>query len=123
MKAPHVSQHRADCAAHLRALIEGAQVSQEETADALGISPRAFRRYLSGEVAAPYVVQFTVEAYCASVIDARTSPAALADESGAALARKANKLRREIESAPTAALSRQRAKRELRRIERALAKL
>jgi predicted transcriptional regulator len=120
--APHIGQHRLDCGPHLRALIEGAQVAQTEVAWALGISPRAMRRYLSGEVSAPYVVQFAVEAYCAAVLDEASSPRVLADESGAALARKANKLRREIEAAPTAALARQRAKRALKRIERVLDK-
>lgn len=118
--APNVAHHRADCGAYLLALIEAASVSQVEVAEALGISARAMRRYLSGEVVAPYVVQYAVEMYCSTVEDEATSPSALAELSGATLARMAGKLRREIEAAPTAALARQRAGRQLRRIERVL---
>jgi len=120
--APNVAQHRADCGAYLSALIEGASLSQVEVAEALGISARAMRRYLSGEVVAPYVVQYAVEVYCGAVEDEATSPRVLAEMSGGALARMAGKLRREIEAAPPAALARKRAARQLRRVERVLEK-
>jgi predicted transcriptional regulator len=62
---PHVSHHNPD-PDYLRELLARANVTQQEAAAAIGVSPRAMRSYLSQTKAsrkeAPYVVQFALEA-------------------------------------------------------------
>jgi predicted transcriptional regulator len=59
---PNASLHNPSTA-YLRSLIEQAGLSQQAAADAVGISARAMRSYLSDndERQAPYAVQYALE--------------------------------------------------------------
>jgi hypothetical protein len=59
---------------YLRGLVERSQLAQTEMAARIGIDPRTFRRYLTGESGYAYPVQFAVE--CVThAIAAATIPA------------------------------------------------
>lgn len=59
---PNASLHNPS-AAYLRSLIDKARLSQQAAADAVGISGRAMRSYLSEDDprGAPYAVQYALE--------------------------------------------------------------
>ena len=70
---PDVTKHNPD-AAYMRSLVKACGLTQAQVAEAIGISERAMRNYLSTTQAtfrpAPYTVQYTLEqlaAYTAQV--------------------------------------------------------
>jgi transcriptional regulator with XRE-family HTH domain len=120
---PNPANHR-ESPGYLRELVERAQMSQEEIADACGIARRTFRRYLSSEASISYPVQFTVECFVAHVEEERlaTMPRQLATTPRRELQAVERKLTRVIESTPNASRLRQRVKATLARVQRAAAR-
>ena len=47
---------------YIRGLIKSSGLTQVQAANRIGIAPRTMRRYLSGELVTPYLVQFALEA-------------------------------------------------------------
>lgn len=73
MHTPNPSKFNDD-PAYLRGLVERSQLAQVEMAARIGIDPRTFRRYVTGETRYAYPVQFVVESVLAE-IEAATIPA------------------------------------------------
>ena len=70
---PDLARHRPD-PSYLRALIAAVGRTQEEVADALGVSRRAMRYYLStakDHRDAPYVVQYAIEGLAPATVLSR----------------------------------------------------
>lgn len=67
---PDPSRHNPD-AAYMRSLVKACDLTQAEAAEAIGISERTMRNYLSEAPktfrAAPYTVQYTLEQLAANL--------------------------------------------------------
>jgi hypothetical protein len=73
MNTPNPAKYKGD-ADYLRGLVARSQLAQVEMAARIGIDPRTFRRYVTGESRFAYPVQFAVESVLAE-IEAAAIPA------------------------------------------------
>jgi transcriptional regulator with XRE-family HTH domain len=113
-------KHFKDDPAYLRALLERAQIAQAEMAKRIGIEARTFRRYVLGESAYLYPVQFAVECVVAEIEAAKITPSEARDKPAVTLARDRNALTETLGTLPVASMAYRRTSGQLKLIQREL---